>query len=293
MIFAILLLFAFTQADIGLRIANGNYDKSAIDVAVDGEVLFQDVAPLDQPGAITQYTQIDMPRGNVTVRVTKAGDSDVVLGEKSFADGFIDGVFHTLLVARRDDTFCASVQRDTGAAAPVSIPEADKTVVIVYNVACASEELSVNVLLNDQPIWPDVEQMSRGEPRQFTAGVYPVEVVQDESRVLAMANGGVPRRFRFQDRHIYRLFLSRIGSTTPNATLDIFANGTIPLPDDLELDTPSEVATVGARIAAWFVNNTVVAGVIIGVVLLCCCICVGLIVLGTRRRRRRSRDYEW
>ena len=58
---------------------------------IDGEVLFQDVAPLDQPGAITQYTQIDMPRGNVTVRVTKAG-TKLLCRDRCYCISFISSI---------------------------------------------------------------------------------------------------------------------------------------------------------------------------------------------------------
>ena len=78
------------------------------------------VPPMDRARVASVYTELEYPRdGTAALRITAADAADV-LGREPQLRGFVDGVYHTVVFAKRGAAFCAAVFRDTGASAPAA-----------------------------------------------------------------------------------------------------------------------------------------------------------------------------
>jgi len=299
-VFVLLCVWA-ALAKIRIRVVNGNYDAGKVDVLFDSKVLFSAVPLLDDAGAVSNYTEMAFPAaGSMDISIRETGQTTVT--DKKTLDKFVDGVWHTVMFAKRRDKFCASVAYDSGPSAPVALPAAPKSAALVYNVGCElgglNSTVALTVLLNGVVVWPAVAAMSRGEPLQFASGTYAYDallVVNGAPNALdampLLATAGNARRNAFAAHSLYRLYFARVGGRI-TAAIELVAGETRELPKDLPLD--SSIADAAGSAGSWIREHPAETGLIAGGICLCICLCIALTVALTRRRRRRSRDdYEW
>ncbi len=269
----------------------------------DDSVLFTNVSGMTESTFKTPYKRLPFPGSRqLDVSVLRSRDG-VLLGRKKLS-GVIDGVWHTLMFAVRGDEFCAAVARDTGRSAPRSVPAEGKAMIVAYNVGCGLPSDSVlSVLLNGAVILIDVPPMNHSLPLQFAAGSYPYDALltargqnatsggeESSTPILAATNGGASFVGDFASTAFYRMYIGRIGTASPIAQIEKFADAKQPLPADLPVDSR---ANFPDRAQVWFVENPTLAGVAIGAAFIVCCICCVGIAFLLRRNKRRSRDRDW
>ncbi len=272
-----------------------------------GTVLFSNVTSMESTGFKTPYKRVPTPGdGALLLEVVRRRD-DVLLGKKKL-DGVVDGVWHTIMFAARGDQFCAALVPDTGRTAPRSLPAEGKAMLVAYNVGCGlTGDKVLSVLLNGVVIWPEVPIMSQTRALQFAAGSYAYDIVLADPRggqnasgdgssapILAAGNGGVDFVGRFNSTAFYRMYIGRIGSSmvAPIVQIEKTADVSRPLPADVQVEDKGVVGSFASRAEVWFVENSALAGIIIGVAAIVCCACCIGIVLLMRRKKRNSRDWD-